>query len=326
MATYLGQAAQGQAALWWNARAISDVIRDPATDQRTRDLLQQVAAIKAFGQAHGLTPTQSYSHYVDVKRPAVCWVVSASPPLELRARTWEFPVIGSFPYLGWFSEKDARHHAESLRGDGWDVDVRPVSAYSTLGILRDSVLSTMVANGRDSLADLANVVFHESVHATLHVPGQGTFNESLADFVADGLTPLWLATALGEHSREALAWQEADTRGRQRVRQLHNSTVALEALYAAPIPEAQRLEAKWKIIAALKADLGTTRSINNATLMQYRTYDTGKDAFAAVLETCGGDHARLLQLLQRRAPGMFRRDQERDLGSVLEALVATGCR
>lgn len=325
MAAYLTQAAQGQARLWWDATSIERTLEDPATPPPARQLLALVPAIKAFGGAQGLTPTTSYSQFVDLKRPAVCWVVSAAPALSLQPRTWEFPIVGSVPYLGWFSEQAARDHAESLRGDGWDTDVRPVRAYSTLGFLKDAVLSSMLANTPDAAGELANTILHESVHATLHVGGQATFNESLASFVADALTPGFLEENFGPDSQELLAWNAAEAQGVLAVQQLQQTTQALQQLYAGPLPDDQKLHEKWKRIALLRQHLGIRRHINNATLMQYQTYETGKDTFAAILRNCGNNHPRFLRWLQQQAPRLLATNRAASLAAALQPLTATPC-
>ena len=53
------------------------------------------------------------------------------------------------------------------------------------------------SEGDEALGELVNVVLHESVHATVHLPASPTFNESLASFVADRLTLEYLELRRG---------------------------------------------------------------------------------------------------------------------------------
>jgi predicted aminopeptidase len=186
-AGYLAQAGFGQLDLLEARRDIDDVVQDRRTAPRLKKLLGRVDEIKRFGEKHGLTPTSNYGTYADLGRPVAVWVVTAAEPLRFRNRTWSFPIVGSVPYLGFFDRDDARDLALGLRGAGWDVDLRGASAYSTLGWFADPVLSTMIADGDEALGELADVVLHESFHATLYVKGQSLFDESAADFVGDHL-------------------------------------------------------------------------------------------------------------------------------------------
>src|SRR4029078_3952588 len=133
-------------------------------------------------------------------RPAAVWVVSACEQLRFRSKEWHFPIVGSFPYLGWFDLEQAKAFADELRAESWDVDVRGAHAYSTLGWFRDAVLSTMIPEGKEALGELVNVVLHESVHATVYIEGQAFFNESIASFIADRLTDHYLIQTRGNKS------------------------------------------------------------------------------------------------------------------------------
>ena len=173
-----------------------------------RELLAEVPTIKRFAERHGLRPTSSYAKYAEVPRSAIVWVVSASTPLSFQPRTWTFPIVGSVPYLGWFDEAEARDFADDLRSQGYDVDLRGAQAYSTLGWFDDPILSTMLGSGDEAVGDLANVVLHESVHATYYLPGQSPLNESVADFLGDRLATAYLRERTGENSDELRAYLE----------------------------------------------------------------------------------------------------------------------
>src|SRR5690606_7987905 len=113
---------------------------------------------------------------VKLKQDSVVYVVTVSDALRLNPKVFSFPIAGSFTYIGWFSKEDAQDFGRDFERQGYDVDVRGASAYSTLGWFRDPLLSSMIRE----LPDLVNIVIHESVHATLYIKDQSYFNESLA--------------------------------------------------------------------------------------------------------------------------------------------------
>lgn len=322
---YVVQAAQGQVELGYLARPIDEVVTDKAVPERTRSLLSRVASMKRFGEKHGLTPTSNYSEYVQLDRPAVVWVVSACEPLRFQSKVWSFPIAGQVPYLGWFDWWDADSFAADLREDGWDVHLRPAGAYSTLGWFEDPVLSSMIDEGEGTLGDLTNVVLHESVHATLYLPGQSLLNESLADFVADRLTPRYLDAELGAQSPERLAW-EADQKNSARRRELMQRAYSrLERLYASAAPDAAKLAEKARVLVELRREMGVSREINNATLAQFKTYSSGEAELLALLDACGGDFPRFFAQLRGLSADSFTNATPGRVLAEVARLARNGC-
>jgi predicted aminopeptidase len=325
-AGYLAQAARGEARLLLDARPLDEVLADPATPPRIRALLARVPAIKDYARAQGLSATKSYDRYTDLGRPAAAWLVQACAPLAFVPRRWSFPVVGSVPYLGFFDEAAARRLAAALaEEEGLDVDVRTPRAWSTLGWFRDPVLSTMLPPGDAALGELANTIFHESVHATVYVKDQSAFDESLASFVADRLTLPWLVGALGPEAGEVRAWTEAEARGRTRAARLHATWLELDGLYRSTAPVAEKLAGKAAILAALQAELRLPGPINNATLAGYRTYDTGAEAFERLLAACQGRWGRLLGTVAGLRSEDFGLAQQEHFDALLDRLAAAGC-
>ncbi len=320
-ARYLGQAAAGQASLIAHGRPLSSVVRNPTTPPHVQRLLSLVPDMKAFGESRGLKATENYGRYSDLHRPAAVWVVQACRPLAFESKRWSFPIAGTVPYLGFFDEHAAHAYAEQLeRDEGLDVDVRGAGAYSTLGWFKDPVLSTMIGDGPDALGWLTNTVLHESVHATLYVPGQSSFNESLASFVADKLTAEWLSSRAGASPRELKAYTEAYAYSAQRVARLHRAYEELEAVYASTASDDDKRARKAELLAALKAELKTKRDYNNATLAGYRTYDTGGPAFERLLQRCGGDLSELLAAVKKLEASSFPEAQMEDFSPVIDGL------
>lgn len=325
-AGYLAQAARGQIGIVLAERPIPEVVAERRVPNRIGRMLLAVDGIKAFAREQGLAPTRSYRSYADLRRPAAVWVVQACAPLAFDVRHWSFPVVGSIPYLGFFDRRAAQREAEALaRGEGLDVDVRGASAFSTLGWFRDPVLSTMIEPGDEALGELANVILHESVHATLYVNDQSTFDESLASFVADRLTLPWLSRAVGRDAPEARAWAAADQRDRARRERLRQAYVQLDALYRSGASAEEKRAAKTRILAAAQGDLQLARPLNNAALSGYQTYGAGVAAFERLLAACGGSWPRLMRTLSTLRPSDFGRPQRVEFDDVLDRLARGGC-
>jgi predicted aminopeptidase len=322
---YITQAAAGQDDLNRRARDITMLVRDERVGPRMRSLLSQVSVVKKFGERHGLKPTGNYTKYVRIDRPAVVWVVSASEPLRFRSKSWSFPLVGSFTYLGWFQRTQADEFASDLRRAGWDVDVRGSGAYSTAGFFEDAVLSTMIPEGKEAIGQLANTILHESAHATFFVRNQSSLNESVANFIGDRLGEAYVEETFGEDSGEASSYRAAETSSETRGRAMQAAYAALEVLYASNAPEAVKLAEKRSIVDALRAKLRMNRPIGNATLIQYKTYNSGQEELAQLLSACGSNFRRFVTTLRQLETASFAKAQEADVGVLVSPLVASKC-
>jgi predicted aminopeptidase len=322
---YVTQAAVGENDLLVRARDIDALLRDGRVSGRMGRLLSQVATIKRFGEAHGLTATKNYTQYVRVDRPVAVWVVSASEPLRFQSRSWSFPLVGSFTYLGWFHRDAADAYGAKLRAEGLDVDVRGAGAYSTTGYFDDPVVSTMIAPGPEALGELANVILHESAHATFFVRNQSTLNESVANFVGDTLGAAYVEDTLGHDAKETVAYETHERWRAKTGAAFREAFVALEALYSSDRSDAEKLEVKRGILDRLRVQVHASRPINNATLIQFRTYNSGQGELATLLTTCAGDWPRFMRSLRTLESSSFAKAQESDVGALVRPLIDSRC-
>ncbi|MEZ4447418.1 MAG: aminopeptidase [Polyangiaceae bacterium] len=322
---YVAQAAYGQDDFAWRARPIDEVVADDATPEGRRQLLAMIADVKRYGETQGIAPTNSYRHFVDLPRDNAVYVVSAAHPLRFESLTWWFPIVGSVPYLGYFNPWEAKLYGERLAEEGWDVDLRGASAYSTLGWFDDPILSTMIRPYDGMVGGLVNVVIHESVHATHYVGGQTYFNESLANYVADELTGPYLTERLALDRYQQMAYRMGKLRGDQRAKRLHETYLKLEALYASDLSDEEKLKQKAAITAALQVELGFSRPINNATLAQARQYHGGSTIFARLHDHCEGDWHRFFAAVKTIEKRDFAEDQQVEIDGALEPLLTRPC-
>jgi predicted aminopeptidase len=86
----------------------------------------------------------------------------------------------------------------------------------------------MIGNGADAWGDLVNTVIHESAHATFYVKNQSYFNESLAQFIGDELTPVFLKKFL-PHEIEPYLKEERNSE--ERATQFQKGYLKLSEIY-----------------------------------------------------------------------------------------------
>ncbi|MFA5028538.1 MAG: aminopeptidase, partial [Candidatus Methylomirabilota bacterium] len=142
---YYLQAIGGQLEVRRLARPVALVESDPTVPADLKERLAAAGRLRDFAsRALALPDNGSFRSYADLGRPAAVWNVFAAGEFSLRLRTWCFPVAGCVNYRGYFAEADAEAFAAELRGEGLEVFVGGVSAYSTLGWFDDPLLSTFI--------------------------------------------------------------------------------------------------------------------------------------------------------------------------------------
>jgi len=315
---YILRAGMAEAKILSRRRPIADVVADPATRPVTREKLRLVLAVRTFAaRIVGLRTGESYTTYSWVDRDTLLLVLQAAPKLAFREYTWWFPIVGRVPYKGYFDFGKARDDAHALEKQGYDVWLRPSSAFSTLGYFNDPLLNTIL--GYDDI-DLANTVIHELTHNTLYVPSQISFNESLANFVGAHGAIDYFCSLEGEGSRHCdLArrrWHDDLVYGRF----LSDLVERLKAVYArSELPPATRLamrdsvfqdaRARWnaQVEPTLVSDQyhgwGRRATLNNAALIARRIYFDRLDVFEAAYARTGGELRTFVRLVKDAVKG-----------------------
>lgn len=314
---YYTQLGVGEEELGRGGVSIAEVVEGKRLDARTRGLLAHIAEMKAFGERHGLVRTHSYERFVRLPgRTAVAWSVRATEPLSFRDRPRTFE--------HWYDREEARAYAASLARDGWDVDVRAVEGYSTRARREDPVVSTMLEPGPSALGELADIVFHETFHATFYVPGQRTLSESLARFFGDELALAYLKETFGDDAAETRAFVVARVRHDRWSERMRRARGELAVLYASSRPVAEMLAEKARVLAALSAEVRSREPITNASLADHATYDGGTDELRELLAVCGGSFARMLARLEPLR-AMAIAPPANAVGKLLRPLIDGGC-
>ena len=278
---------------------IDRLVRDSSITPSVRRSLGLVLETRDYAARLGLEAKETYTTYSDVGRDTLLLVLQAAPKDCICAHTWKYPIVGRIPYKGFFDPKAAQREASRFAARGYDIYLRPSSAFSTLGWFNDPLLSTALT--RDSV-ELAATVFHEIAHNTLYVKSATPFNESFAQLV-------------GYRSAQAFFQEKGDSLlARQAADRWHDEIVLgeyydalvrrLQTLYAqhpdsATLEEGRRSAAAWAR-EQLEGPIGhrlrtfrigrlTERPINNAQLVGARIYRTRLDLFDRWYEQHGRD-------------------------------------
>jgi predicted aminopeptidase len=267
-------------------------------EKETLAFVERVADIRRFATEElGLKESKNYTRYVEIDRDYLAAVVSACAADSFTRHEWHFPVVGTVPYKGFFDPKDAKKEAAKLNAEGLDVWVRKVDAFSTLGWFKDPLYSYMKNYTDYQLADL---IIHELLHATVFVRGRVQFNEQLAEFAGSLGARLYIENRFGVNSEEYRAI-DSGSADRQAFRTyLGELRAELDAVYKGDIPgRAAKLAEKERVIRSSQERFEkeyktrfqsenyrgfSTLPINNAYLDLYRLYYEEDNFFADLFE------------------------------------------
>lgn len=309
--SYYAESVKGHVEIMAARQSVQKLAEDPSTPEPLRSRMVSASAIRQFATEElALPDNKSYRTYVDIARDQVTIGVFAAPEFSLAPQTWCFPVFGCVPYRGYFSETSATETANELRGQGFDVYVTGITAYSTLGWSSDPLLSTMLAHDDTYLASL---VFHELAHQRVYVRGDSAFNEAFAVAVEISGVRKWLHAA-GDTA--GLRRYEADLkRSADFVRLVSKTRAELAEIYSAPGNAEQKRAAKTAAIERMRTRYRTMRDgpwggyrrydpwfdtpINNAKLAATSVYGEQVPAFLRLFDRCSGDYPMFYEAVGR---------------------------
>lgn len=180
MMGYLTEQGIGQAKIQWQARDNEKLLDDPNVSEDIKRKILLIGEYKKFFYHYfGARPSKIYSKTTILPNKAVTYLVIASKHTKIEAHEFEFPIMGSFPYLGFFEKDSAKKFAKKLKkNENLVTWIRPVYAYSTLGYFEDRILSSFF-NYDD--VELAELVFHELFHTIFFIKDEVDLNENLAN-------------------------------------------------------------------------------------------------------------------------------------------------
>jgi predicted aminopeptidase len=324
-AIYGYRQAKGQLKIIWNTRPVSEVLTDKTFPDSLKNRIELIQEIKRFAVDYlGLNPSENYTTFYDQKGKPILWVITACEPFALKAKTWNFPILGTFSYKGHFEKSIADKEKKALDEQGFDTNLGEVSAWSTLGYLKDPILSSMLT--KRSEGRLAALIIHELTHGTLFAKNNLDFNENLADFVGDYGAIRFLEAKFGNNSTELEKYNFSKKYNDAYSHHVLRGTKKLDSLYgnfSAKATSEDKKKQKFELIKQIMVSTDTLlansfekRLItkkkwqfdnnnlpNNAYFIGYLTYQSKQNQFEEEFRnTFKSDFRKYLTYLKQKYP------------------------
>jgi predicted aminopeptidase len=189
---------QGQLRIINGTISVSEALQSQELNAQQKEKLKLIEEIKKFTvDSLGLKPTNNYTTFYNQHNKPILYVITACKPFELTSYYWTFPLIGAVTYKGFFEKEKAQPDLEKLKKAGYDADLSPVSAWSTLGFFKDPVLSNFLKRDEGKLAEL---IIHELTHFTIYNKSSVEYNENLATFIGEQGAIQFITSKYGQQS------------------------------------------------------------------------------------------------------------------------------
>ncbi len=285
------------------AESIETALRKPTLDHSQRKKLELILDVRRF--AEQTLKLNVHKNYKDIN---LSWhrsihTITASSPIMFKPYLWWFPVIGSVPYKGFFSERDADLERKRLEASGYETQKREISGYSTLGYFADPVWPAMLDMADFALAEL---IIHELAHATVYLPNQTSFNETFANFVGKVGARAYVVNRFGENSTIVQKMDAYRKNGKAYQEFFQNLYSRLDELYGKSISDEEKLQQKQIMLNDARVEYESLVSqgamfkidfseINNAYLLSFKSYHDNSDVFAKLFSLVGSDFGAFIE-------------------------------
>lgn len=299
---YVAKQGLYQVRLISGSEPIEKVLRSKDLDTTSRNKLELILDVRSFAVANlHLTAHKNYKD-INLAWDKTIHTVSASEALAFKPYQWWFPVLGSVPYKGFFDEADANNEESRLKALGYETQNRPIQGYSTLGFFADPVWPDMLKLSDHALIEL---IIHELAHATIYIPNQTSFNETLANFIGEAGARAYLYHRYGPKSPQI---NKLDTYHQQQAlyRQFfYDLYRSLDDVYTKPLPDSEKRALKNSLLIEAKNNYSkmslnneTKKTdlsfINNAFLLSFKRYNHDDALFSDLLAALLGDWGRFI--------------------------------
>lgn len=286
--------AKGQVNVLLEAKSIDEYLEDSHFPDSLKKKLRLVQEIRQYSiDQLGIEDHNSYTTLYNQNGKVSLWNLTACEPFELKAKTWSFPLLGSFPYKGFFDLDKAKEERNLLKQANLDTRIRPVSGWSTLGWFDDPILSNMLNRSDGALAEL---IIHELTHGTLYIKDSADYNENLATFIGEKGAQQFLDWKYGSNSEQLQKYLQNEHDYERYIDHFIRGSVQLDSLYGtmnASHTVEFKSDLKRKVIQGIVNNIDTIglfdakrykrrfeKSLpNNAFFMSFLRYHSKQDDF-----------------------------------------------
>jgi predicted aminopeptidase len=303
---YLSRLGWHQSYITFHSVPVEELLRDEEAGPLTKEKVRFIQEVKRYGEERfGLRKTNNYSTFFKVKG-SVLHVITASEKDRLHPYSWDFPLVGKVTYKSFFTADEALKEKDILDRKGYDTFLQQAAAYSTLGWLRDPIFSSMLEWNESALA---NLIFHEMVHATVYFKDRTDFNEQMATFIGNQGAIDFLIERFGAGSKEVNEAVQSQNDDLLFSHWTDQSCQQLSAYYAKEISIEEKLKGREALFQAIQEDFQKMKGqlktdgyqnvdkviLNNAVLLAYRRYFYRLEKFEALYQTLGRDLRRVVE-------------------------------
>lgn len=310
----------GQVKIILLAKPVEEFLADSSFPDSLKKKLRLIEEIRQFAfDSLGINHSKNYTTLYDLRGDTPMWMLTACEPYSFEVKEWEFPIIGSFSYKGYFDSIQVMEEESILKKQGLDTDVGEISGWSTLGWFQDPILSNMLERSEGSLA---NLIIHELTHGTLYVKNNVDYNENLASFVGDVGALKFMEYKYGPNSTQAIKYLNSKNDYEKYSNHVLKGTQKLDSLYHmfnANMTKATKLKAKNQLIRLIMSTMDTVSFSskhnvaydpndplpNNTYFMHYVRYRKQQNKFEMeFLNRFNGDFKKYFTYLKKTYPSL----------------------
>lgn len=300
---YLYEQGVGQMTILSKGKDNKELLKSVRVPKSQKEKIKKIQELKSYFYKYwDKKETNIYSQTTILKSKAVTYLVIASPYQEIKAVDNCFPLMGCFPYLGFFNLSSAKKFAKEKEAESYVTWIRPVYAYSTLGYFTDTILSSFFEYDDYELAEL---IFHELFHTIFFVKNQVDLNENLAMYFSERMLEDYF---LSIDQADFLKFEQKKEENHKKIKQLVVLLASeLQAMYKSLLPKTKEegeailnefMEERFKVEVMKKCQaldiqpkdcFPLERNWNNASFAAFLTYEKKSNDLASLQKKLGLD-------------------------------------
>ncbi|MEA5425421.1 aminopeptidase [Arcicella lustrica] len=316
---YFYQQAKGGLDVAFNTRPLQEVLADKTVPDSLKKRILFIGEVRRFAiDSLGLHDNPDvYQTLYDQSGKPLVYLLTVAKRYEMEAVMFDFPIIGSFAYKGFFDSTAAYQEENIWKQKGYDTEMGQGIAYSTLGWLPEPILSSMLyySDGK-----LANLIIHEMSHGTIFVKDNHETSENLANSIGEYGAKRFLIHKYGLDSPELKKYLQAKIIRDKYVRHLNRGTLKLDSLYQTfkgkNILDARKDSLKYALIEKIEVNQDTIyKSLrvlpkpkiskkelpNNAYFVGFKTYHSQQNEFEEIFQKqFNGNFDQFLKFFQKK--------------------------